>query len=215
VFALKNISLGTELNLPFTDDPMRLRFKFCDRADPGLVSVSMFSGTFFFGLALGLDGVESFEAQIEFGGDLSIDLGVASGGVHVLAGVYYGMDEEESELTAHIRMGGELDILGLISVSLEFYLAMSYFGAPRDELWGQATLTVEVEVAMFSESVEVTVERRLAGSGDDSANLQAAQGLHGRAAPLSVGAPGAPLSPTFADLVPTQTDWADYCAAFA
>ncbi len=134
--------------------------------------------------------------------------------MYVLAGIYYGMEDEQSELTGYVRLGGELDILGLISVSLEFYLGLSYLSAPDDQLWGQATLTIEVEVAMFSESVEVSVERRFAGSGDAPPNgFQ--QGLHGRAAPLLSGSLGAPLSPTFADLVPTSQDWADYCKAFA
>ncbi len=111
-----------------------------------------------------------------------------------------------------MRLGGELDILGLISVSLEFYLQLQHTTSPN-ELWGQATLMVHVEVLMFSETVECTVERRFAGPDDSGPSSLAA--LTGLAAPLPVGAPGASASPTFEDLVPTPADWDTYCNAFA
>ncbi len=51
--------------------------------------------------------------------------------MYVLAGIYYGMEDEQSELTGYVRLGGELDILGLISVSLEFYLGLSCVSTVR------------------------------------------------------------------------------------
>ena len=43
-------------------------------------------------------------------------------------------------VSAYIRMGGSLKILGLITLSVEFYLGLSY-QKPPNELWGQAKLT--------------------------------------------------------------------------
>ena len=48
--------------------------------------------------------------------------------------------------------------LGLIKISLEFNLSFTYDGA-KDKAYGRATLTVKVEIAFFSTSVEVTLER--------------------------------------------------------
>ena len=45
----------------------------------------------FFALGVSAAGVEEIEASIEFGGNISLNLGVASGGVYVMAGVYFKM----------------------------------------------------------------------------------------------------------------------------
>ena len=63
-------------------------------------------------------------------------------------------------------MGGELSVLGLISVSLEFNLSFTY-EFEKNAASGRATLTVKVEVLFFSTSVEITVEKRFGGSGGD------------------------------------------------
>jgi len=54
-------------------------------------------------------------------------------------------------------------------------------------VWGEASLTVEVEVAFFSKSVQLTVEREFASSPP----------------------------PSFEDVVPKLEDWSEYCGAFA
>jgi hypothetical protein len=63
-------------------------------------------------------------------------------------------------------MGGHLSVLGLITVSLEFYLIFAYEFA-KNAAYGRATLTVKVEVLFFSTSVEITVEKRFGGSSGD------------------------------------------------
>jgi hypothetical protein len=83
-------------------------------------------------------------------------------------------------------MGGSLSVLGLITVSVEFNLTFTY-DSGKDKAYGRATLTVEVEVAFFSKSVELTVERGFGGSGD----------------------------PKFADLFNTPATWSEYALAFA
>ena len=169
VFALENLSLGARLMLPFTGEPIRLRFNVSERHNPFLVTVSLFAGGGFFSIAVGADGIELLEAAIEFGGNISIKLGVASGGVYVMAGIYLkvilvkvqGDDAEESELTGYVRAGGSLQVLGLIAISMEFYLGLTY---SKPKAWGEAKVTVKVEVLMFSKSVTVTMRREFAGS---------------------------------------------------
>ena len=68
-----------------------MRFALSERHKPFLVTVSLFGGGGFFALALNASGIEQIEAAIEFGGNISLNLGVASGGVYVMAGVYFGM----------------------------------------------------------------------------------------------------------------------------
>jgi hypothetical protein len=78
VFQLSDVRLGAELELPFTAEKPRLRFNFCEREHPCLLTVSMLGGGAFLAIGVGLDGIELIEAAIDFGGSFSIDLGVAS-----------------------------------------------------------------------------------------------------------------------------------------
>jgi hypothetical protein len=199
VFGISNIALNAGFNLPFSGDPARFRFGFSTREDQFALQVAIFGGGGFFGIAIGTDGVEQIEAALEFGAMCSIDIGVASGGVHLLAGVYfsYGIDDTHPDptcvLTGYVRMGGELSVLGIISLSLEFYMGLTYESGPPKKVYGQATLTVEISILCFSVSVGMTVERQFGGQDGD---------------------------PTFAQQIPpTLPDgshpWDDYCDAFA
>jgi hypothetical protein len=187
VMTLQNLSFGAALNLPFNGDPVRFRFNFCERAHPFHLLIYCFGGGGSFAISIGLDGVEQIEAQLEFGAAISIDIGVASGGVHLMAGIYYSWKEAEKAawLEGYLRMGGELDVLGIVSLSLEFVMSLAYDSGPNI-VWGEATLTVEIEVAFFSESVEMSVRREL----------------------------GDPDRPLIDDMF-TADDWSAYWGAFA
>ena len=87
-----------------------------------------------------------------------------------MAGVYFKMSTTKgTELTGYFRCGGYLSVLGLISISLEFYLAFTYRdkGGGRNEIWGQASVTVSVKVLCFSASVKLSIEKRFAGPAGD------------------------------------------------
>ena len=67
-------------------------------------------------LGVGADGVELVEASLEFGGHVAIDLGVASGGVYIMAGIYFRGEQKTSPqthvavtLAGYLRAGGELE----------------------------------------------------------------------------------------------------------
>jgi len=224
VLTIQNIAFGAQLTIPFTGKPARVRFNFSERADPFLVTVLGLGGGGFFAIALGLDGFEMFEMSIEVGASVAIDLGVASGEVHALAGIYYKIerktqdiepkDYDEIELDAYVRLGGSVNVLGIASVSVEFYLGMKY-QSPPSELWGQATLTVEVEVAMFSKSFEFSVERRIAGSSSSAMLMPGVLAMDGSSGGhmASLAAKNA-SNFNYTDLV-SETEWAEYTAAFA
>jgi hypothetical protein len=171
VFALKDVSLGAGLTLPFLDGRPSLDFNVSERPHPFLLSVGIFGGGGFFHLQLDTAGLKIVEAALEFGATASVDLGVASGGVHIMAGIYFKLERKEPgtdlapTLTGYLRMGGYLSVLGLIKISLEFTLSFTYDGA-RDKAYGRATLSVKVEIAFFSASVDITVERAFGGAND-------------------------------------------------
>jgi hypothetical protein len=164
VFAIENIKLGAALTLPFISGPLRFRFNFCERDDPFTVTVSLLGGGGFFGIALGPDGVETLEASIEVGAAVAIDVGVASGNLHIMAGVYLKIDvvSDASQLTGYLRAGGSVNVLGMISASIEFYLGFTYYFGPPCSIAGEATITIEVHVLFFSASVHATLRREFA-----------------------------------------------------
>jgi hypothetical protein len=189
MISIQNIALGAALSVPFVSKPAGVRFNISERQHPFIVTVGLFGGGGFFALAVSSRGLEQIEAAIEFGGNVSLNLGVASGGVYVMAGIYFNMTKQSVALSGYLRCGGYLEVLGLIAISVEFYLMFTY--RRKDDLhgeaWGQASVTVCVKVVCFSKSVTLTVERRFAGAAGD---------------------------PTFEQLVEPD-DWAEYCLAFA
>jgi hypothetical protein len=193
VFALKDVSLGAALTLPFLDGKPVFDFNVSERAHPFLLAVAIFGGGGFFHLQLDTAGIKEIEAAFEFGATAAIDIGVASGEVHIMAGIYFSLQRQDpgndlaAKLTGYLRLGGSLSVLGLIKVSVEFNLSFTYDSA-KDKAYGRATLTVQVEVLFFSASVELTVERAFGGKSGD---------------------------PTFGQLMTTSDAWSEYALAFA
>lgn len=166
VFNLSNLSLGAGFTVPFIGQPLSVRFNFCTREQPFNLSVCLFGGGGFFGITLDPKGVQIMEAAFEFGASVSVNLGVASGGVHVMAGIYFRMEQSACSLAGYFRMGGYVSVLGLVSVSIELYLEMRY-EFESGKCAGRATLTIEIEIFMFSKSVEISCERKFAGANGD------------------------------------------------
>ena len=225
IVAIQNISLGVKLTIPFTGNPARVRFNFCERDQPFLLTVFAIGGGGYFAIEVGLDGVERIEAAFEFGATLALNIGVASGKIYICGGIYFEMEkvgqpEETISLSAYIRMGGAMRVLGLVTLSVEFYLGLT-FEDPPNELRGQAKLTVKVKVAFFSASVELSVERRIAGG--DGGGSQLGWSGEGKAQALGSGEPGALKYSKlaggsgiggFQDLI-SKDEWAEYASTFA
>lgn len=192
VFAMKNLGLNAGLRLPFSDGRPLLDFGFARREVPFLLTVSLLGGGGFVHLQLDTTGLKMVEAALEFGASVDLDIGVASGNVHIFAGIYFKLEKKNGGelqvvLGGYLRLGGAVSVLGIITVSVEFNLSFTYDSLSK-KVTGRATLTVNVEVAFFSKSVELSVERSFGRDGGD---------------------------PAFGDLIHTPTVWAEYADAFA
>lgn len=193
IFSMQNLALSALLTIPFDDRPARLRFAISERHNPFGLTVSVFGGGGFFALEVSTRGVELVEGALEFGGSVALNLGVASGGVYLMGGIYFALTGTSATVRGYVRAGGYLSVLGIISVSVEFYLALEYQktqdanGNPISVLRGQGSVTVSVRVLFFSKTVSLTMEKSFEGSPGD---------------------------PTFEDCV-EPADWDDYCLAFA
>ena len=150
----------------------------------------MLGGGGFFGITVSPQGVEILEAALEFGASLAIDFGVASGGISIMAGIYFKMEQDDATLTGYLRMRGEVDVLGLISASITLYMEIEYQFSSKKCI-GRASIEIEVSVLCFSATVTIEAERKFSGDNDD---------------------------PTFAQLMGPIDDydpWKEYLAAFA
>ncbi len=176
VLNLSNLSLGAGFTVPFIGQPLSVRFNFCTREQPFLLTVWVFGGGGFFGVTIDPHGVQILEASFEFGAAISIDLGVASGGVHVMAGIYFRMEQDAASLTGYFRLGGHVSVLGIITASLELYLELHY-EFQSGKCTGKASLTIEISLFIFSGSVTVSCERKFAGSNGDP-SLRQMLGFH-------------------------------------
>lgn len=197
VFSLSNISLGAEARVPFIGDSLDFTFNFCTRENPFRLTVWVFGGGGFFAITVTPECCRMLEAAFEFGAACALDFGVASGSIECMAGIYFRLEtsadgSDDGELTGYFRLRGEVDVLGLISASLELYLELSY-EPPSGKATGRASLTIEVEVLFLSMSVEISCEKKFKGSNQD---------------------------PTFSEvmgLIPPggRRPWDEYCDAFA
>jgi hypothetical protein len=122
------------------------------------VAVLILGGGGFVRIELDTEGVRCVEVMIEFGGVVALDVGVASGAVQIMAGIYIGIKGDASELTGYVRVGGEVTVLAIISISIEFMLSLSYLPVPKVAR-GVARVSVSVRIAFVSKSVSFSVER--------------------------------------------------------
>lgn len=193
VFALTNVQLTAGFALPFDATPATVHFAFATRERPFTLAVSLLGGGGFVALALASDGIREVEAALEFGADVSLDLGVASGKVEIKAGIYFSWlvdgAQESVTLAGYVRVHGEVDVMGLISASITLTLQLGFIKETgRALVFGEASMIIEIEVLLFSGEVEIRIRREFANPVAD---------------------------PTVRDLLPSVEPWAEYCAAFA
>ncbi len=192
VFTLSNLALAAELKIPFDDGTgVTFRFSVSERQHPFIVTVSLFGGGGYFSLLVdAARGVRQLEGALEFGGAAALDLGVASGGVSVMAGIRFSLSDTGASLSGYLRCSGFLSVLGIVTVSVEFSLQLAYDKRKdihQSVITGRGTLTVSVRIAFFSKSVKLSLERSFSG---------------------------APGDPSFADCV-LEPHWREYCEAYA
>jgi hypothetical protein len=167
-FLLTGVSFYSGVHLDFTGEPLRLQFGFSHPNHHFIMAYTIFGGGGFLGMELTpqKNGVSmALDGALEFGVVAALDFGVASGEVHVFGGFYFEMHPDEVRLTGYNRAGGELDVLGLISVCVEFLMALTYENR-GGQAWlsGECDLTVEVDVLFFSTSVDLRLHHDFSGN---------------------------------------------------
>ncbi len=170
-FSLSNLSFHSEVDVPFDKRPVTVSIGFASRDKPFSLSVLSFAGGGYVDVRIDADG-PAIEASLEFGAQLSVDFVVAKGEVHALGGVQYNQDGNHVGITGYLRIGGSLEILSVVSVSVELRIALTYVITPRPRLVGRATLVLEIDLTLWSDKIEIdSGEWELQGGRSDTAEI--------------------------------------------
>jgi len=150
-FNIVGLSVYTAVQLHFDGSPLQAIFGF---ANPN----QHFTVTYFFlggGGFLDLEFVPgsstvgmSVSGAFELGAMAALDLGVASGDVHAFLGIYFGLSPNDLVLSGYFRAGGNLNVLGLITVSIEFLMSLTYENR-GGEAWLSGDCEVDVDVKIL------------------------------------------------------------------
>src|SRR5262249_52133068 len=95
VFSLKNIAFSAGLTIPLLDGKPIVDFGFARRDNPFLLAIAFLGGGGFFHIEIDTGGIRMLEAAFEFGAVAALDIGVASGEVHMMAGIYFKMEKKK------------------------------------------------------------------------------------------------------------------------
>ena len=220
VFGLENLAFIAGVAIPYNGDPVRFDFSFCTRDNPFQLEIMIFTGGGFVGLGVGADGVELLEFSFDFGLGFSIDIGIASGQISFTGGVYYELEKndhggENIDLTAWVKAGGGISALGLISISVELYLALEYQVTDgQSSLAGDAELSISVHIIFFGFDVGFSIHEEFAGS---SSLASQAGTVPGARRALASSPQAGPLDDEATNLLTSMSaqDWERYCTSFA
>jgi hypothetical protein len=178
-FQITGLFLGVQVSLSFNGDPLRIRFYFARPEKHFLISAGIYGGGGFLILEGGPSGnvkpndsggnfahspggIDAFQVCLEFGATVDLDLDIASGEAHVLGGYYLALNNGYCALTGFVRCGGSMSILDIATMSIEWYVGLTY--AKGGSVNGRASVTVNISIGFFSVSATVSINWTWAGS---------------------------------------------------
>lgn len=154
MFVLRDVSAMTRVTVPFGGDPVAVAVGFSAREKPFGLSVYGIGGGGYAAVDVAGDRPSKVELSMEFGGMLDFDFVIVKAEVHALGGVRLVLDPAGGHtLEAYIRVGGTVELLGLISVSVELRVELGFAAEPTPRLFGRASLVIELDLTLYSDSV--------------------------------------------------------------
>ncbi|MBM4764826.1 hypothetical protein [Bacillus sp. B15-48] len=153
MFVMRNVAVYCGVEIPFSPNPVTMSLGFGKRDNPFNLSVLMFGGGGYIDVQFGNGELTKLEGLMEFGGMVAVNFIIGNAEVHALGGVRFIMSGGPFDLEAFIRIGGSINILGLVSVAVELVVKLNY--RPTNRLVGRATLVIDVDFTLFSESVTI------------------------------------------------------------
>jgi hypothetical protein len=152
MFLMKDIAVRAAVDVPFDGRPIVTTLAFASRDKPFHLGVSVFGGGGYLIFEIDDGGIRTLEASLDFGAAVAINVGIAKAEVHALGGVRFKLEGDQVKVSGFLRIGGSVDVLGLVSVSVELRVELTY-DPPR--LTGRATAVIEIDVTFWSGSIEL------------------------------------------------------------
>jgi hypothetical protein len=196
ILNLQNVAVSAGVALFFAGRPAELTFGLSRPESPFLISYSVFGGGGFFKLSIKTgtlaagDSRLGIEASLEFGAVVAVDLVLARGVAQVMVGIGFILQNETLTLEGRLRIHGLLEVLRIVSISVDVQLKIHYTPATNTAT-AAGQLLVQVRVLAFSQSVSLTVERSFSTEHDPKP--------HHRRLIDSLG----------------ESQWDEYCGSFA
>lgn len=153
-FLMRNIVVHIRVHIPFRGGSPGVRIAFASREAPFQLSIPPFGGGGYVAVALEGSKLTELDISMEFGGMISADFTIVKAEVHALGGVRSALVGDDVQLAGFIRLGGSISLFGLASVSIEMRIELMYDGT-RNQLAGRATLVIEIDLTLYSDSVEL------------------------------------------------------------
>jgi hypothetical protein len=212
IFTLSGISFDARFDLPLDgSSPAKFTFAFASPDNPFTIAGGIFSGGGYFMIAIGTKHVMMIQVSLNFGALIELDVLVASARASLSAGITYTLSTdsnglESCVLTAWVKFVGSFQLLGLITMSLEFDLVLQWDnnnGKGPDELSGTATIVLSLDLGCWHPTVHATAHKTFTNSGGGIQTQALIRGASASTVPV----------PTYADQA-SQTDWDEYCKAF-
>ncbi|MFD3659952.1 hypothetical protein ACFWVF_05000 [Streptomyces sp. NPDC058659] len=217
VFTVQNLAIRTGLTLSLEQRPIEIDFAFATRERPFLVTVSGFGGGGYLELGVSAGepdgGLQRFVGGIEFGASVAMNFGIAAGEVHVFGGVVFVKKGSTIEITGYLRIGGSVSVLGLIRVSVELTLSLTY-DVERNELHGSARLVITVDLTFWSTSVTLECHKSFKGPSLAADPRDALTSVEARQ-PSEDAALSASTVEAALGSQGSSFPWQTYCRAFA
>ena len=124
-FQLTGLSFRGVIDVPFDERPFTIGLAFARREDPFNVSILALGGGGYVDIVLDKTGLRRLEIALEFGASLEVDFVVAT-----RRGPRHGRDLRRRDngfsLAGYLRFGGMVEVLGLVSVSVELLVTLTY-----------------------------------------------------------------------------------------
>ncbi|MFT4226461.1 hypothetical protein [Micropruina sp.] len=164
-FSLRGISFNAAITVPFRGGELVIALGFATRDRPFALSVLLFGGGGYVVVEFAAGALRRIEICLEFGAMAAVNFGIAKGEAHILGGIRYELVDGAARLTGFIRVGGSLEVLGLVSVSVELLVELGY-ETTGNRLVGRATLCIELDLTLWSDTLELDSGEWVISGGD-------------------------------------------------
>ncbi len=204
-FVMSNLTFSAALTVPYGKEPVSVALGFASRERPFTLTVLMFGGGGYLDLELVHTGLRRLEVSLQFGAAIAIGFGLGSAEVHAFGGIRYAMVGHTVSLTGFIHIGGSVQLLGLVAISVELQVELAY-QFDTNALVGRAKVVIEIDITLYSDSIELDSGEWVIAGGNTSEPL-----------PPSPPSPPGPVlfaAPPKPDEAALQA-WRSYRGAFA